>query len=231
LDGAAESARRVGLDPQLTAVKTPSLFRSKPRWLASSGCPGAFTLLEILVTVALIAILSTLLVPSMRGLMGVAGPRGGVNLVASAVEQARLSALESGVSAYLGFPLDLPGGENPYSAVIVFRDARDDESGDFVAVSRWMRLPRGIHADASGLAGTVSAGGVLPRLGNDTVDELRVLRFDRFGKLYATGSEQVVQVGEKIEPDGEFTKGNYFEIAVQPLTGRAIITERTATGG
>jgi len=189
-----------------------------------------FTLLEILVTVALIAMLSTLIVPSMRGLMGVAGPQGGVNAIASAVEQARLSALESGESAYVGFPEELPGGDEPFSAAIVFRDTRDDEDGDYVAVTRWMRLPRGIHVDTDGLQESVAAGEALPRLGNDTVGQLKVLRFDRFGKLYEAGSEQVFRVGEKIEPNGDFTKGNYFEIAVQPLTGRAVITEKTAKG-
>lgn len=198
--------------------------------LRSRTVGGGFTLLEVLVTVALIAVLSTLLVPSMRGLMGVAGPRGGVNLVASAVEQARLSALESGVSSYLGFPQDLPGGEEPFSAVIVFRDAREDEEGDYIAVSRWMRLPRGILVDTSGLTGSVSSPDALPKLGTSTVGDLKVLRFDRFGKLYESENEQVVKVGEKIKPEGEFTKGNYFEITVQPLTGRAVVTEVTSKG-
>jgi prepilin-type N-terminal cleavage/methylation domain-containing protein len=220
---APEQQKSVGLDPQLKIA--PAALRSARR-----RAPG-FTLLEILIVVALIAVMSTLLVPSMRGLMGIAGPRGGVNTVASAIEQARLSALESGESAYVGFPEDLPGGDNPYSAVIVFRDTREDEDGDYVAVSRWMRLPQGIHVDASGLTESVSAGATFPKLGTAPAGQLRVLRFDRFGKLYSSGSEQVFGVGEKLDPEKDFTGGNYFEITVQPLTGRAIITEKTGGGG
>jgi prepilin-type N-terminal cleavage/methylation domain-containing protein len=219
---APEQQESVGLDPQLRIA--PAALSSARR-----RAPG-FTLLEVLIVVALIAVMSTLLVPSMRGLMGVAGPRGGVNTVASAIEQARLSALESGGSAYVGFPEDLPGGEDPYSAVIVFREAREDEDGDYVAVSRWMRMPRGVFVDASGLSGSVSADGAFPKLDSAPAGQLRVLRFDRFGKLYSSVSEQTLRVGEKAAPEEDFLRGNYFEVAVQPLTGRAIITERTGGG-
>lgn len=219
---APQQQESVGLDPQLRIA-------SAARRSARRRAPG-FTLLEVLVAVALIAVMSTLLVPSMRGLMGIAGPRGGVNTVASAVEQARLSALESGVDGYVGFPEDLPGGDDPYSAVIVFREAREDEDGSYVAVSRWMRLPRGIFVDASGLSGSVSADGALPKLDSAPAGQLRVLRFDRFGKLYSSENEQTLRVGEKAEPEKDFLRGNYFELAVQPLTGRAVITERTGGG-
>lgn len=190
-----------------------------------------FTLLEVLVTVALIAVLSTLLVPSMRGLMGVAGPRGGVNTLASAIEQARLSALESGTSAYVGFPEELPGEDDPYSAVIVFRGPRDETEADYVPVSRWIRMPRNIHVDVSALTDTVSPqAGLIPKLGTAEAGTLKVLRFDRFGKLYGADNETILRVGEKTKPEEEFLRGNFFEIAVQPLTGRAVITERTSKG-
>ena len=186
-----------------------------------------FTLVELLVVVAIIGILTTLLVPAVRGLVGVGGRRGGMNVLTTAIEQARLSAMENGVSTYVGFPTGASDPELGYSSVIVMRESREDEETDgAVAVTRWLRMPRGIFIDSEEASQTVPQGAV-PKLGGADAGSMKGLRFDRFGKLVP--SEQVtLRVGEKTEPSGQFIgKGdNYFELTVQPLTGRVVVADK-----
>jgi hypothetical protein len=189
--------------------------------------------MEVLITVALIAVMTTLLAPAVRGLMGVAGPRGGVNVLSTAVEQARLSAMESGETTYVGFPFGAKGVDEDlqYSSVIVFRATRDDEEGDFVPVSRWQRLPQGVFIETQDVVDTAAPGGAIPKLAGQEVGELTVLKFDRFGKLF-NEDPVVLRVGQKAGPDGEFMGGanQHFEVTVHPLTGRAVVADKAREG-
>jgi prepilin-type N-terminal cleavage/methylation domain-containing protein len=106
---------------------------------------AAFTLIELLVVVAIIAVLSALITPAVQGLMGTSGRRGALNTVTAVLEQARLSAVENGTTAYVGFPTNAANKTNGFSHLIVFRDARPgDTNANPVAVTRWQRLPNGV---------------------------------------------------------------------------------------
>lgn len=183
---------------------------------------------------ALIAVMATLLTPAVRGLMGVAGPRGGVNILSTSVEQARLSALESGEAAYVGFPFQ--GGDLDedvrYSSVIVFRDGRDDENADFVPVTRWQRLPQGVFIESDDLGDSADPGDALPKLNGQSVGSVAVLKFDRFGKLFDE-DPVVIRVGPKAKASEGFMGGadQHFELTVQPLTGRAVVVDKAREEG
>jgi len=191
-------------------------------------------LIEVLVTVAIIAVMSALLAPAVRGLLGVTGPRGGTNTLASTLEQARLSGMESGMPTYVGFPFAASDKEAGYSSFIVFRRATDEEKAltkkDYTPVSRWMRMSQGVFLESDDLDETENVGsGVLPRLGTENVSSLNVFRFDRFGKLLGRSTPVVIRVGQKSEPTGSFLppgSKSYFELTVQPLTGRATVIDK-----
>jgi prepilin-type N-terminal cleavage/methylation domain-containing protein len=194
---------------------------------------GAFTLLEVMVTVVIIAIMSALLTPAVRGLMGISGPRGGTNALAAVLEQARLTAMESGQTTFVGFPFGSSNEDAAFSSVIVFRQGRDDENTDYVPVSRWVRMPQGVYLESSSLGDSESVAGFLPKLANEDVQSVNVLRFDRFGKLQGEASPVVIKVGSKSEARGDFSRDgkDYFEVTIQPLTGRAFVVDKARGEG
>jgi len=199
------------------------------RHLATRRCTGAFTLIEILAAVAIIAIMSALLTPAVRGLLGVTGPRGAMNSVSAALEQARLSAMESGVRAYVGFTTDAEAGS---SALIVFRGPRKDETKALVPVSRWIRLPQGVYYDSVDLTSFSVPTGTLPKLDTKSFNSLDVIEFDRFGRLRPPTVPKIIKVGAKESSGGSFIGGadNHFELTVQPLTGRAVVVDKAMEG-
>ena len=195
---------------------------------------AAFTLVEMLIVIALVAILTTLLAPAVQGLMGTSGRRGGLNTVTAVLDQARLAAIENGTTAYVGFPTNASNPTNGFSHVIVFRDARpDDTNQNPVAVTRWQRLPSGVFFQAgSGLNDAVTMRSIpartFPRLGGaEDLTRVPALAFNRFGQLQGVTTTVSVLLGEKIEPSGAWrgSTSNYFELRIQPLTGRVIIDD------
>jgi len=198
---------------------------------------AAFTLLELLVTVALIGILSALMAPAVQGLLGVTGPRGGMNTVSAAIEQARLSAMESGRPAYVAFPLNASDEELAYSSLLVFRrGSEEDGDAKLVPITRWLRLPKGVYLemdeeqllDYPQDSEEPAPDSLLPKLDDNEINEFKVVKFDRFGKLYGGEDEPIeLRLGAKMSPKGEFKGGenNAFLLAIEPLTGRTSVTD------
>ena len=195
---------------------------------------AAFTLIELLVVVAIIAVLSALITPAVQGLMGTSGRRGALNTVTAVLEQARLSAVENGTTAYVGFPHNAANKTNGYSHLIVFRDPRPgDTNTNAVAVTRWQRLPNGVFIQGgTGLSGALTTRTLptrtLPRLGgSEDLTQIPALAFNRFGQLQGASTAVSVLLGEKIEPTGDWrgSTSNYYELRIQPLTGRVIVDD------
>lgn len=197
---------------------------------------AAFSLIELLVVVAIIAMMTAMMVPSLPGLLGVGGRQGGVNLMSVALEQARLSAMQSGVTAYVGFPISAADQTLAYSSLIVFRDATDEEKqagATYKPVTKWLRLPQGIYYEAGeGFAdGATNLTGIpageLPKLGGQSLTEIVAIPFDRFGKLGRGNSQVKILLGEKALPTSSFVRGAniHGELTIHPLTGRVKVTD------
>lgn len=204
------------------------------------GNRTAFSLIELLVVVAVIAMLTALMVPSLPGLLGVGGRQGGVNLMSVALEQARLSAMQSGVTAYVGFPIAAADTNAAYSSLIVFRDATDEEKqagATYKPVTKWLRLPQGIYYEAgegfengaTNLTGIPE--GELPKLGGQSLTQIAAIPFDRFGKLGRGNSQVKILLGEKPFPTAAFARGAnmHAEFTIQPLTGRVKVVDKSGS--
>jgi prepilin-type N-terminal cleavage/methylation domain-containing protein len=164
----------------------------------------AFSLVELLAVVGIVAILSVAAVPVMRGLGGSQSSRATASILVSALEQARTAAILSGTNAYLALPdantttMTTTNVDRSYAIirpkVDLDGDNRDDFQTNFTAnwilLSKWERLPGDIVFDSPRLARhilTNPAG--LPFPGNSAASPLRVLGFNPSGGLAeATGT-------------------------------------------
>ncbi len=192
-----------------------------------------FTLLELMLVVALAAVMMGLMVPAIQGTLGLSGRRGGVSMAVNLVEQARLAAVENGVRTYLAFAPTNSDIEVRFNSLIILREKKPGESmaGSHVPMTRWIHLPPGIFYDR--LLNMVSLTMTnFPRLeGASTTGRLRALQFDRFGRLFPrTGALPTFRVGEGVvsgkgaAQQVVFKGENYETISVQRLTGRVSAT-------
>lgn len=189
----------------------------------------------MLIVIAIIAILASLVTPALQGILGTGGRVGGVNTAAAVFEQARLAALESGVTAYVGFPGDSANITNRFSHLIVLREPRSDETAGLVAVTRWQKLPQGVFYEGSTNFASVATNKTIPTRtvpplpGENPPTQLKVIPFNRFGQLVPSGQVVSLRLGEKADPTGSWVRSdaNYFEMTVQPLTGRTVVEDKS----
>jgi prepilin-type N-terminal cleavage/methylation domain-containing protein len=216
-----ESRRRSFPASPLPAPRSPLRERS------------AFTLIEMLIVIAIIALLTALTLPALQGLFGIAGRRGGANVLAGAMEQARLAALQHGVSAYVGFPTSLADKETGFNSVIIFRETRADEKmtnngAAYSVLSRWLRYPRGVFVDPSTVPTATVSPTNLPKLGGQPVTQVATVQFDRYGKLKPETPLEI-RIGEGALNGSSVTfrpsPNNFSALKVLPLTGRVKITD------
>ena len=107
------------------------------------NCIG-FSLIEVLTVVAITAMLMTMAIPAISGFTSPAGRKGAVTIVMNTLEQARVSAIETGRETVVlfwkkngvaGFPPD------EQDAVMVLRK---NEAAAWEPITRWVKLPNGV---------------------------------------------------------------------------------------
>jgi len=201
----------------------------------------AFSLIELLVVMAVISLMVALMLPAISGFSGSAGRRGAVNTVMNTFEQARVAALESGRTVYVVFWRRVfPEAD----ALMVLRET-EDGTGTYEQMSKWIKLPKNIllHQPAAGQSmlsidpASVLTTGRMPRPVTLTAGEsLNVLAFNESGGVaFPTGKpNRKLIISEGIRGDGgteallsskkqdQSVPGGGFEIiSVSRYTGRS----------
>jgi prepilin-type N-terminal cleavage/methylation domain-containing protein len=114
---------------------------------------AAFSLVELLAVVGIIAILAVGTVPILRGLGDSQSSRGAAMILVSALEQARSAAILSGTEVYLALPdRTFPNTNYRSNSYVLLRrkltnsggpndDFFTNQSSPWIVLSKWERLP------------------------------------------------------------------------------------------
>ena len=193
------------------------------------GCRAhAFSLVELLAVVGIVAILSVAAVPVMRGLGGSQSSRATASMLVSALEQARTAAILSGTNAYLALPdagTTTMNLTNRFRTYAVIRRTADQDANGFddyqtnvstnsgwVLLSKWERLPGDLQFSANSLVALtnrITPTGV-PFPSNAPASAMPAIGFAPSGGL----------------SDGTGTNGLLFASSAKVTNGRATVADR-----
>jgi hypothetical protein len=137
-----------------------------PRFRRRHRLPSGSSLLEVLSVSALIVLMAGLFYSSISSFSSSAGRRGAVNVLMNTLENARIAALESGQTVYVGFADDdFPVADMRYKAFLVFRETSDEERAagaeDYLVLRKWKSLPGNVTLKRV-------MGSVIPESGGQT---------------------------------------------------------------
>jgi type II secretory pathway pseudopilin PulG len=112
--------------------------------------PPAFTLVEMLVILGIIAVLLLAALPAVNYISKSSGRKGAISGLLGAIEQARSLAIQDGQSVYLVLPGKLPPAADSsmvqrygYRSFAIFQDDATNP-GTIKQVSEWKTLPTGV---------------------------------------------------------------------------------------
>lgn len=196
---------------------------STPRALRAA----AFSLVELLAVVGIIAMLSVAAVPVMRGLGGAQSSRATAQILVSALEQARTAAILSGTNAYLALPdaqTTTMNATNRFRTYAILRPTVDQDANNrddfqtnvtapgWVLLSKWERLPGDLLFSSNRLTSlttSITPTGV-PFPGGSNASAMPVIGFSPGGGL----------------GDGSGTNGLLFASSAKVTNGIAAVADR-----
>ena len=207
--------------------------------------PRAFTLLELLVVIGIIAVLLVAALPAVTSMSKSSGRKGAISSLLGAIEQARSLAIKDGQATYLVLPGQLPPGADPstiqrygYRSFAIFEDEDDPANPGtkkIKQVSSWKTLPTSVSIRSGSLnyLAKTTPFAFTPILANPPVTGLfPFLKFTANGEVdpssTPSASTGTIQFGifegyvDANGADKSTSKTNFTEsIEVSRLTGRA----------
>jgi Tfp pilus assembly protein FimT len=187
-----------------------------------------FSLVELLAVMAIIIFMMALIAPAVAGFSSTAGRRGAVNTLMNTFEQARVAALESGQTVYVGFAdQDFPVADMQYAAFVVFRDATDEERAadptrPYVVLRKWTKLPKNVSFKRinnslvpSDPGGATFAGLNQSLPGGQQDEQFPVIAFNNSGAIDTAGNplQLFLYEGYFLNGQDNFVRQNEFHTA------------------
>ena len=107
---------------------------------------GGFSLIELLLVSAVMALMAALLYSALSGFSSSAGRRGAVNVLMNTLDHANSGPWEPSQTVYVGFADDdFPIEEMRYASFLVFRETSEEErasgAGSYFVLKKWTKLP------------------------------------------------------------------------------------------
>lgn len=174
-------------------------------------CRPAFTLVELMAVVGIMALLAVVGMPALKGLTGSGGRKAALGQVMGALELARNTAISSSTNTAVIFPdishVQTLGEAFPYRTMAVVRWNVTNSTSPPTMVGSWISLPQGVSFFPASLSATNTV-----RITNVTV---RILTSNSMGNSFQ---------GIVFQPDGSLLETN-----VLPTNGVAFF-EGTVRG-
>jgi prepilin-type N-terminal cleavage/methylation domain-containing protein len=207
-----------------------------------------FTLLEMMVVIAIMIIVAGFMAPALTSLSKANGRKAAIANLLGGIEQARAEAIKSGQATYVVFPMFTSGPQSTldrysYRSYAIFEDDAANP-GTVKQLTSWKSLPTGTAMRSSGTAALSNLADPAslspaptftfsPDTGSTPV--FRCLKFNTNGEVEAPATNVLLGVfegfinGTEVITGGKDSNGNPLAaeyIAVFRMTGRA---EPTAT--
>lgn len=205
----------------------------------------AFTLLELLVVIGIIAILLVAVIPAVTSLSKSSGRKGAVSNLLGAIEQARVQGIKEGRSAYVVFPIFTSGtpaalDRYSYKSYAIFEDDPAVPTTP-KQLTNWKTLPTGISLRYASLTALTDPASLMPPLGtitftpDTTATQFKCLKFNANGEIesppgnvslslfegHVNGAVEVVTGSRDANGNPAATE----TINIAHLTGRATSTQ------
>jgi type II secretory pathway pseudopilin PulG len=146
---------------------------------------SAFTLVEMLAVTAIITILLGLIVPAVHAITKGAGRRAAIHQLITTFDQARVAAIKSACSVYIGFAdSTFPNVDMRHRSFILFRPRSKDDTpsvdtrgaSNYVYLTSWKKLPEGIAIKSENNSIVGAKGASIPIAPADRFPNLRAGR-------------------------------------------------------
>ena len=206
----------------------------------------AFTLLEILVVIGIIAIMMGLIAPAVTSLSKSNGRKAAIANLLGGIEQARAEAIKSGQATYVVFPTFASGAQSTldrynYKSYAIFEDDAANP-GSVKQLTEWKSFPIGVALRAAGTAAlsnladpaTLTPSVAFSFAPDPSAAPLKCFKFNSNGEVQAPAGNVLLGIFEgyvngsevATTKDGSGNPSAVEYLMVSQFTGRA---EPTAT--
>ena len=206
----------------------------------------AFTLLELLVVIGIIAILMAMIAPAVTSLSKSNGRKAAIANLLGGIEQARAEAIKSGQATYVVFPTFASGAQSTldrynYKSYAIFEDDAV-HPGSVKQLTEWKSFPIGVALRAAGAAAlsnladpaTLTPSVAFSFAPDPSAAPLKCFKFNSNGEVQAPAGNVLLGIFEgyvngsevATTKDGSGNPSAVEYLMVSQFTGRA---EPTAT--